>query len=167
MGPISSRKRVTTRTTRLLGAKGNIPSSLAATSLAGNGNGGCCGAAPGTGHVSTGYEVSDLLAGFVDGYAHGTTFGMVGTRSWENGFFVQDDYRVRPRLTLNLGLRYDILTYPVEVLNRQANFDLTTGALTVAGGNGASRGLIPNDYHNFGPRLGFAYQLTGDGKTVL
>ncbi len=135
--------------------------------IAGNGNGGCCGAAPGTGHVSTGYEVSDLLAGFVDGYAHGTTFGMVGTRSWENGFFVQDDYRVRPRLTLNLGLRYDILTYPVEVLNRQANFDLTTGALTVAGGNGASRGLIPNDYHNFGPRLGFAYQLTGDGKTVL
>jgi hypothetical protein len=55
----------------------------------------------------------------------------------------------------------------VEVLNRQANFDLTTGALTVAGSNGASRSLISNDYHNFGPRLGFAYQLTGDGKTVL
>ncbi len=134
---------------------------------AGDGNGGCCGVAPGTGHVSTSYEVSDLLAGFVDGYAHGTTFGMVGTRSWENGFFAQDDYRVSPRLTLNLGLRYDILTWPVEVLNRQANFDLTTGALTVAGSNGASRSLIPNDYHNFGPRLGFAYQLTKDGKTVV
>ena len=134
---------------------------------AGNGNGGCCGVAPGTGHVSTSYEVSDLLAGFVDGYAHGTTFGAVGTRSWENGFFVQDDYRVSPRLTLNLGLRYDILTYPVEVLNRQANFDITTGALVVAGSNGASRNLIPNDYHNFGPRLGFAYQLTKDGKTVV
>ena len=134
---------------------------------AGDGNGGCCGVAPGTGHVSTSYEVSDLLAGFVDGYAHGTTFGTVGTRSWENGFFAQDDYRVSPRLTLNLGLRYDILTWPVEVLNRQANFDLVTGALVVAGSNGASRSLIPNDYHNFGPRLGFAYQLTKDGKTVV
>lgn len=134
---------------------------------AGDGRNPCCGAAPGQGHTSTGYEVSDLLAGFVDGYAHGTTFGMVGTRTWENGFFAQDDYRVNPRLTLNLGLRYDVLTWPVEVLNRQANFDLVSGALIVAGSNGASRALIPNDYHNFGPRLGFAYQLTGDGKTVV
>ena len=133
--------------------------------LAGNGNSPCCG--PGQGHTDTGYEVSDLLAGFVDAYSHGTPFGMVGTRSWENGFFVQDDFRVTPRLTLNLGLRYDILTWPVEVQNRQANFDLVTGALIVAGSNGAPRQLIPNDYHNFGPRLGFAYQLTSDGKTVL
>jgi hypothetical protein len=92
---------------------------------------------------------------------------MVGTRSWENGFFAQDDYRETRRLTLNLGLRYDVLTWPVEVLDRQANFDLATGALIVAGSNGASRSLIPNDYHNFGPRLGFAYQLTHDGKTVV
>lgn len=135
--------------------------------IAGNGNGACCGAAPGQGHTSTGYEVSDLLAGFVDGYAHGTQVGTVGTRSWENGFYAQDDFRVRPRLTLNLGLRYDVLTWPIEVDNRQANFDLVTGALIVAGSNGASKSLIPNDYHNFGPRLGFAYQLTGDGKTVV
>jgi hypothetical protein len=133
--------------------------------IAGNGSGGCCSGA--TGHVDTGYEISDLLAGFVDGYSHGTPFGMVGTRSWENGFFAQDDFRVTPRLTLNLGLRWDILTWPVEVQNRQANFDLVTGALIVAGSNGASRQLIPNDYHNFGPRLGFAYQLTSDGKTVV
>jgi len=118
--------------------------------FAGDGKNPCCGVAPGQGHTSTGYEVSDLLSGFVDGYAHGTTFGMVGTRTWENGFFMQDDYRVSPRLTLNLGLRYDILTWPVEVLNRQANFDLITGALVVAGSNGASRTLISTDYHNLG-----------------
>ena len=135
--------------------------------IAGNGNGGCCGVANGSGHTSTGYEVSDLLAGFMDGYGHGTNFGMVGTRSWENGFYAQDDYRISPRLILNLGLRYDVLTWPVEVNNRQANFDLTTGALVVAGSGGASRTLIPNDYHNFAPRLGFAYQLTSDGKTVV
>ncbi len=131
--------------------------------LAGNGN------SPqiGTGHTDTGYEVADLFAGFVDGYSHGTPFGTVGTRTWENGFFAQDDFRVTRRLTLNLGLRYDVLTWPVEVDNRQANFDLTTGALVVAGSNGTLRTSIPNDYHDFGPRLGFAYQLTGDGKTVL
>jgi Carboxypeptidase regulatory-like domain/TonB dependent receptor len=131
--------------------------------LAGNGN------SPqiGEGHTDTGYEVADLFAGFVDGYEHGTPFGMVGTRSWENGFFAQDDFRVTRRLTLNLGLRYDILTWPVEVDDRQANFDLATGALVIAGSNGTLRTAIPNDYHDFGPRLGFAYQLTNDGKTVL
>jgi hypothetical protein len=132
--------------------------------LSGNGSG---GGGFSSGHVNTGYEVSDLLAGFVDGYEHGTNFGTIGTRTWENGFFAQDDYRVTSRLTLNLGLRYDILTWPVEVLNRQANFDLNTGALVVAGSNGTLRTSIPNDYHNFGPRLGFAYKLTDDGKTVV
>jgi len=132
--------------------------------IAGNGSSPSNG---GSGHVDTDYEVSDLLAGFVDGYSHGTPYGMVGTRTWENGFFAQDDFRVTRRLTLNLGLRYDVLTWPVEIQNRQANFDLVTGALIVAGSDGASRTLISNDYHDFGPRLGFAYQLTNDGKTVL
>jgi hypothetical protein len=115
----------------------------------------------------TGYEVSDLLAGFVNNYSHGTNFGMVGTRSWENGFFAQDDWRITPRLTLNLGLRYDVYTWPVEVLDRQSNFNIATGAIDIANQNGVSRGFIDNDYNNFGPRIGFAYQLTNDGKTVL
>ncbi|MBZ5702508.1 MAG: TonB-dependent receptor [Acidobacteriia bacterium] len=127
--------------------------------LSGNGNSG--------NHVNTGYEVSDLLAGFVDRYDHGTNYGMVGTRTWENGFFAQDDWKVTRRLTLNLGLRYDVYTWPMEIRNRQANFDLSTGALVVAGSNGSLRTAIPNNYHNFAPRLGFAYQLTDDGKTVL
>jgi hypothetical protein len=116
---------------------------------------------------ATGYETSDLVAGFVCQYQDGVPYGMVGTRSWENGIFAQDDWRVNNRLTLNLGFRWDIFTSPIEVADRQANFDITTGALIIAGSNGASRGLVPNDYHNFGPRAGFAYQLTGDGKTVV
>jgi len=118
-------------------------------------------------HTDTGYEVSDLLAGFVASYSHGTNFGMIGTRSWENGFFAQDDWRVTARLTLNLGLRYDVYTWPVEVQDRQANFNVATGAIDLANQNGISRGFIDNDYNNFGPRVGFAYRLTNDGKTVL
>jgi hypothetical protein len=115
----------------------------------------------------THYEVSDLLAGFVGTYDIGPPYGMVGTRNWENGFFVEDDWNVRPRLTLNLGLRYDVITWPLEVFNRQSNFNINTGQLYVAGFGGSSRALIPQDWLNFNPRLGFAYQLTPDGKTVV
>jgi hypothetical protein len=121
----------------------------------------------GGGQSATGYEVSDLLAGFVNMYQDGVPFGIIGTRSWEDGFFAQDDWRLTPRLTLNLGMRWDVMTQPVEVANRQANFDIASGALVIAGSNGAPRGLIPNDWNNFGPRAGFAYQLTKDAKTVV
>jgi len=56
--------------------------------------------------VILGTKFSDLLAGFVDDYEVGAPLGMVGTRTWENGFFCQDDFRVTRRLTLNMGLRY-------------------------------------------------------------
>jgi hypothetical protein len=121
----------------------------------------------GGGESPTHYEVSDLLAGFVNSYSVGPPFGMVGTRSWENGFFLQDDWTVNRRLSLNLGLRYDVLTWPVEAFDRQSNFDLITGQLLIAGSDGVPRSTIPNDWLNFGPRLGVAWRLTADGKTVL
>ncbi len=127
------------------------------------GNGGCDGSVC----SPTGYEVSDLLAGFVDNYQVGPTLGFSHTRSWENGFFAQDDWKVSRRLTLNLGLRYDLFTWPTETDNLQANFNFATGALVLPGQNGYPKALVDNSTHNFGPRIGFAYDLTGDGKTVL
>jgi hypothetical protein len=120
---------------------------------------------PGTGDF-TGYEVSELLAGFIDNYSVSTP-NTVDTKSWETGYFAQDDWRVSQRLTLNLGLRYDLYTPPYEANNRWSNFDVTTGTLLRAGVNGNSRSLVNTDKKDWAPRIGFAYNLRGQGKTVL
>ena len=120
---------------------------------------------PGTGRF-TGYEVSELLAGYVD-YSIGQFQGLYQTRNWETGYFAQDDWRVNPRLTLNLGLRYDLYTWPYEIHDRQSNFDLATGKLLEASVKGNSRSLVNTDHTDFAPRIGFAYDLTGKGNRVL
>ena len=71
------------------------------------------------------------------------------------------------RLTLNLGVRYDLFTHPYEASNQQSNYDIATNTLVVAGQNGASRSLINTNFTNFAPRIGFAYDLYGEGKTAL
>lgn len=121
----------------------------------------------GQGSDYTGYEVSELLAAFVDNYSIANPLGVYHTRNFENGFFAQDDWKASPRLTLNLGMRYDVITWPYEEDNRQSNFDIPSGQLLVAGVGGNSRSLINTNRGNFGPRLGFAYNPTADGKTSL
>ncbi|MDM7923070.1 MAG: TonB-dependent receptor, partial [Pyrinomonadaceae bacterium] len=128
--------------------------------LIGNSDPSQCGGAP-----TTGWEQADLLIGFVCNYQIGPPFGTVGTRNWENAAFVQDDWRATKNLTLNLGLRYEYFTNPTEMYGRQANFDLETGRLIVATGNDDA--LVETDKNNFGPRVGFAYDFGGKGKTVL
>ena len=55
----------------------------------------------------------------------------------------------------------------MEKNNNQANFDIFTGQLQIAGQDGNSRSFIPGAYKNFAPRIGFAYDLFGDGKTKI
>jgi hypothetical protein len=128
--------------------------------LIGNGTPNECGGA-----ASTGWEQADLLIGFVCNYQIGPPFGSVGTRNWENGLFVQDDWRVNRKLTLNLGLRYEYFTNPTEMYGRQANFDLETGSLVLASDSGDD--LVETDKNNFGPRVGFAYDIGGNAKDVI
>lgn len=120
---------------------------------------------PGTGRF-TGYEVSELLAGFTD-YTIGQFLGLYQTRSWETGYFAQDDWRVSNRLTLNLGVRYDLYTWPYEINNHQSNFDPVGDRLVIPGTPGWPRSLINTDKNDWAPRVGFAYDLKGNGKTVI
>lgn len=83
-----------------------------------------------------------------------------GYRTWEPGFYIQDDWRVNRWLTLNLGVRYDIFTPFTEPHNNISNCicNPTTGddTILVARVNASSTAGISTDYKDFAPRLGFA-----------
>jgi outer membrane receptor protein involved in Fe transport len=83
----------------------------------------------------------------------------------EYGAFVQDQWRVSRKLTVNLGLRYDLFTPVQERDNRQSDFFLGTGALALAGQGGISDTILGIQKHDFSPRIGLAYHLTE--KTVV
>ncbi|HLJ25815.1 MAG TPA: TonB-dependent receptor [Candidatus Angelobacter sp.] len=114
----------------------------------------------------TGYDVSELLAGFTD-YEIGPGQSTFETASWETGHFIQDDWHVTRRLNVNLGLRYELNTYPIEAHNRQSNFDLVSASLLLPGQDGLPRSLVRTDRNDWAPRIGFAYDLFGKGKTVV
>ncbi len=115
----------------------------------------------------TGFDDSEFLVGGVDNYQIGSQTGFFANINQEDAVFAQDDWRISKRLTLNLGVRWDLLTWPYEAHNKQANFDVTNGTVVEAGVNGVSRTILKQDYLNFAPRVGFAYDLLGDGKSSV
>jgi carboxypeptidase family protein len=84
--------------------------------------------------------------------------------------FIQDDYRIAPKLMLNLGLRYEYTSPLKEANNLFGTFDpaaISTGGLVQQGSPSVGNTIYKPDYKNFSPRLGFAYDVTGKGTTVI
>jgi outer membrane receptor protein involved in Fe transport len=113
-----------------------------------------------------GSGIATLLLGFSTSGSRGFLVTPYYLRDDEYAAFVQDDWKVNSRLTLNLGVRYDIFTAPTEERDRYVNFDPSNDILIYAAVNGTSRsGNVQTRYKNVQPRIGFAYELTG--KTVI
>ena len=91
------------------------------------------------------------------------TGGMRGFRQTVPGFYIQDDFQIRPNLTLNLGLRFEFVTIPTEVAGRISNLWDVYGDTDLTVGDPFF--LLPKN--NFGPRFGFAWDPFSTGKTSL
>ena len=83
---------------------------------------------------------------------------MKGFRGWEPSGFIQNDWRARPWLTLNLGVRYEVFTPFTEAHNIYSNFNPKTLAIDVASSSNPTVG-VNSDYTNVSPRFGFAASL--------
>jgi hypothetical protein len=87
--------------------------------------------------------------------------------------YFQDDMRLTDKLTVNAGLRYDLFVPWVEINDQQSNFDPSVGKFIVASPDAVINGVKVGRYlqtygrRDFGPRFGFAYDLTGDGRTIV
>jgi len=135
----------------------------------------CAGTASGcTVNSNTGFDVASFLLG----YATTKTRNMFDAGTYtekrpEWSLYVQDDFRVSSKLTLNMGLRYDIYVPWVEVDDLQSNFDEDTGTFVVASDNATIQGVNVGRYlqtyskADLSPRFGFAYDVTGNGKTLV
>jgi hypothetical protein len=116
-------------------------------------------------------SLADLLTNTPSAVTPNFGQGAYTAKMWEMGAFAQDDWQVTPRLTLNLGLRYDWFNHMTAKQNNNSGAFLTNP--TLLNTNFDVGPLRPADdaYDsnrvNFGPRFGFAYDIGGKGKTVI
>ena len=171
---------------------------------------------PTNGKSAAGNDLADFLLGTSKSYSE---LAVQDSGKWNNvswAAYVQDNWRVNRRLTLNLGLRWDGVPHTYEANNRMGNFypnlynpanaakfnnngticssgdptrdpgcaaaspglgtspnpilagvQLYLNGIGIPGQNGVPKGLVSNHWAAFGPRLGFAYDVTGNAKTVV
>ena len=152
----------------------------------------------------SGNAVADFLLGYAKSYSELAIQDRGHWRTTTASFYLTDSWRASNRLTLNLGVRYEIIPHAYDVQNRMSNFypnlydptktptfnpdgSLNTSSpgfqtvpgvalsdvpfylngVVIAGASGTPRGMVRNTYGSIGPRIGFAYDLTGKGRTIL
>jgi hypothetical protein len=132
----------------------------------------------------TGNAVADLLLGLPFQADRNLGEPFHNAKTFSSGYYLQDDWKPTSKLTLNLGLRYELNLPPIESVNKISSFDPDTSTIKVAGDReafinpatglleirsrpGIGRRLWETDTNNFAPRLGLAWRLFGDNKTVL
>jgi Carboxypeptidase regulatory-like domain len=125
--------------------------------------------------TSTGNVTSDWVTGQASSTEQDSPY-TTHLSTWHYAVFAQDNYRLTPRFTANLGLRWDIDTPPVDAHNRTESFipgeqstvaPLAPKGIVFPGDHGVSRGIIPTAYYHVSPRIGFAFDPGGDGKTSI
>jgi hypothetical protein len=111
------------------------------------------------------YNLADFIFGARDSYLL-NSYGVFQYRQQMYFGYVQDDFKVTQKLTLNFGLRYEYATPQYEANNHLSNFDPATNSLILAkNGSIYDRALVNPDLGNFGPRAGLAYSI--NPKTVI
>jgi hypothetical protein len=129
------------------------------------------GAFTGNGAGSGGYGAADFVLDRVQSAQATLTSINVGQRQWRAAGFINDDYRFRPNLTFNVGLRYEFDQPWIESNNKEGNIDVATGQVEYADHVPAgapadskvcsNRGCYQPNYRQLMPRIGFAYQANG------
>ena len=124
---------------------------------------------------TTGNALADFVTGQPLSMEQDTPYhGLMS--NWYVAGFAQDTYRILPRLTLNLGIRYDVQTSPVESSDLTATFvpgvqstkvPSAPLGLLFPGDKGVSRGIADTRWHHISPRIGIAWDPFGDGKTAI
>jgi len=125
--------------------------------------------------TSTGVTLADFMTGQINSFEQDSPY-VTHLSTWHTALFAQDDYRITPRLTANLGLRWDIDTPPTEAHDRTESFvpgqqsTVAPGAPLGAvypGDKGIGRGIVSTSFSHISPRLGIAWDPFGDGKTSI
>jgi Carboxypeptidase regulatory-like domain len=125
--------------------------------------------------TTTGNAIADFIAGQTSAFEQDSTY-VTHLSTWHVAAFAQDNYRITPRFTADIGLRWDIDTPPVDAHDRTASF--VTGqqsSITPAapkgqlfpGDSGIGRGIISTQFSHISPRLGLVLDPFGDGKTSV